>query len=78
MSEFYGEPVPHTAQLLESYLRAGRVPVRDPDGGPAVTVDLRRLALELGGDLADSRCYLHRLHAAGLLRIDDQGVVELT
>jgi hypothetical protein len=77
LSDFYGEPVPRTARLLESYLRSGRLPLRDPDDG-LVTVDLAQAAAEFGGDLDASRSHLHRLHAAGLLRIDEDGVVELS
>lgn len=76
LHEFYGKAAPQTAHLLESYLRSGHIPVRDPDGA-VVTVDLGQAAAEFGGDLRETRCYLHRLHATGLLKIDDRGVVEL-
>lgn len=58
-------------------MRAGRIPLRDADGA-VVPVDLRQAALEFGGDLADSGPYLHRMHAAGLLKVDEHGVVELS
>lgn len=78
LSEFYGDSVPATAYLLDDYLRAGRIPLRDPDcADRVVTVDLQQAAAAFGGQLADTRCHLHRMHAAGLLTIDQFGTVDL-
>lgn len=80
LAEFYGDPVPASAVLLENYVRAGHIPLRDPDGNTdeAVTIDLWQTASALGGDLTDSRRHLHRLHATGQLTIDQHGTVHLT
>lgn len=78
LSEYYGDPVPASAVLLEHYLRAGHIPLCDPDGtGDAASVDLGLAAGVLGGDLAETSRHLHQLHAAGQLTVDQHGNVEL-
>jgi hypothetical protein len=78
LSEFYGDQVPATALLLEDYLHMGRIPIRDPEGigDEVVTVELQQAAQSFGGDLTETRSYLHRMHAAGVLTIDQHGTVE--
>jgi len=76
LAEFYGEAIPATAWLLEHSVTAGRISLRTPEG-EVRTVNLRQAAAAFGGDLGESRCYLHHLHAAGLLTVEQDGTVEL-
>lgn len=78
VSEFYGDPVPATAWLIERYVHTGRIPVRDPDDADrVVSINLHQAAETFGGDPAETRRYLHRKHAAGQLTIDPHGTVDV-
>lgn len=74
--EFYGEVIPVTAWLLEQHLVACRIPLRMPDGQVRVA-NLEQAAAEFGGDLTESRRYLHHLHAIGTLAVEADGTVDL-
>jgi hypothetical protein len=43
-----------------------------------MVVDLQQAARALGADRTDTRRHLHRLHAAGRLTIDEDGIVDIT
>lgn len=78
LSEIYGGPVPTTARVLERHLRRGRIPLRDPEHPDnVVTVNLPLAADSCGCDLEAVHRYLHDLHAAGRLAVDEHGIVEL-
>jgi hypothetical protein len=65
--------------LLETYVCDGTIPLRGcGDAQHATVVDLQQAARALGADLTDTRCHLHRLHAAGRLTIDAYGTVDIT
>lgn len=79
LEDFYGASVPATAWLLETYVRDGAIPLRGcGDTQHAMVVDLQQAARALGVDLTNTRRYLHRLHAAGRLTIDEYGTVDIT
>ncbi|HEX2298938.1 MAG TPA: hypothetical protein VHH34_10540 [Pseudonocardiaceae bacterium] len=78
LEDFYGAAVPATAWLLETYICDRTVPLRGcGDAQHATVVDLQQAARALGADLTDIRRRLHRLHAAGWLTIDEDGVVDI-
>jgi hypothetical protein len=76
--EMYGRWVPgEAAAALDGYLEDGRLPFLADDGRVAVVPLEEFLAADgaYATTAADLRAGIHELHAAGLVLLDDQGVV---